>query len=83
MDHELDLVANFNLSWSFKDAEVMEPYIEQGRFTRSEVEQIEAEGSRIGQMLDSGQQWWDTTWETWNPPVGMSDLLVLPPRWAD
>lgn len=81
LDHELDIVAKLDLSWSFKDAELMDSCIELGRFTIEEVERIKAEGDRLGQSLDNGEQWWDPAWSTWTPPLNMSAPASLPDGW--
>jgi uncharacterized protein DUF402 len=66
-DQELDIVVDPNGSWRLKDDELMEPWIERGRFTPDEVAAIRAEGARVAARLDAGERWWDETWSSWHP----------------
>jgi hypothetical protein len=68
-DLELDIVVSPDRSsWTLKDDDMLEQRVEEGRFSADEVEEIRAEGSRIGAMLDRGDWWWDTSWTSWRPP---------------
>ncbi len=42
--------------WSFKDEELLEVRVREGRFTQDEVASIRALGDEIGAMLDRGEQ---------------------------
>jgi len=81
-DLELDvwIPADGDGSWSFKDDEVLEERVDEGRFTAAEVEGIRAEGARIGALLDAGQRWWDEAWSRWGPPPDWA-TQPLPEGW--
>ena len=81
-DLELDvwIPANGDGSWSFKDDDVLEDRVSEGRFTAAEIEEIRAEGARIGAMLDAGNRWWDTGWSHWSPPPDCGPK-ALPEGW--
>jgi hypothetical protein len=66
-DLELDVWMPSHGSWSFKDEELLEVRVREGRFTRDEVASIRTLGDEIGAMLDRGEQWWDESWTTWRP----------------
>ncbi len=66
-DLELDIVIRPDGTWSFKDDEQLEPWIERGRWTRAEVAAIRAEGARLGAELAAGRRWWSEEWATWEP----------------
>ena len=66
-DLELDLVIERDGSWTFKDDEKMESWIERGRWTRDEVAAIRAEGARVAAELDAGHRWWSDEWAAWTP----------------
>jgi len=66
-DQELDIVIAPDGAWRFKDDELMEPWIERGRFTADEVAAIRAEGARVAARLEAGERWWDESWSTWRP----------------
>ena len=79
-DLELDIVVSPDGSWRWKDAEKVDGWIEQGRWTRAEVDEIRAEGDRIGAELDAGRRWWDDRWAEWRPDPSWS-AVPLPRGW--
>jgi len=81
-DLELDVWMPSHGSWSFKDEELLEVRVREGRFTRDEVASIRTLGDEIGAMLDRGEQWWDESWTTWQPdPVWRGP--ALPGGWEN
>lgn len=81
-DHELDLVVLSDGQWFFKDDEKMEQRIAEGRYSADEVVEIRAFGTRIGEMLDAGQTWWDPALTTWSPDPSWG-TPALPSGWVD
>ena len=81
-DLELDvwIPADDNGSWSFKDDDLLETRMTEGRFTAAEIEEIRDEGSRVGAMLDAGERWWDAEWSRWSPQ-GDWTAKPLPEGW--
>jgi hypothetical protein len=69
-DLELDIWMPAGEMWSFKDDELLDTRVAEGRFTPAEVMEIRALGAEIGAMLDAGTQWWDTSWSRWEPQPG-------------
>ena len=67
-DLELDVWLPATGGWSFKDDELLDVRVREGRFTATEAAEIRALGSEIGAMLDRGAQWWDPSWSRWSPP---------------
>ena len=45
--------------WEWKDAEVLDERIREGRYTVEQVEETWAEGRRVVAELDAGRRWWD------------------------
>ena len=66
-DFELDLVVFPDGSWIFKDSEVLDQRVIEGRFTHEHVEWIRALGDRLGAELEAGRRWWDPAWALWAP----------------
>lgn len=66
-DLELDIVVLPDRTWAFKDWDVLDERVREGRFTAEQVEGIREEGLRLGRMLDAGQAWWDEAWANWQP----------------
>ena len=81
-DLELDvwIPADGAGSWSFKDDDVLEERVREGRFTAAEVDGIRAEGARIGAMLDAAEGWWDAAWCRWSPSPDWA-AKPLPEGW--
>jgi len=71
-DLELDVWMPAAGGWSFKDDELLDVRVQEGRFTADEVAEIRALGAEIGAMLDRGEQWWDPSWSRWEPNPGWS-----------
>ncbi len=68
-DLELDLIVEPNGSWSFKDLELLEARVTEGRLTRLQVSAIRDEGARIAAELRAGHLWWDLSWASWQPDL--------------
>jgi Protein of unknown function (DUF402) len=81
-DLELDvwIPANGDGAWSFKDDELLEVRVREGRFTTADVERIRGIGAEIGSMLDTAGRWWDDGWSSWSPPHGWNPE-PLPEGW--
>lgn len=82
LDHELDLWSPDRRVWHWKDAELLDRHIAEGRFTEDEVASIRAEGERLYRDVNGGGGWWDDAWAHWTPP---DDWLPprLPSGWDD
>ena len=44
--------------WEWKDDELLEVRVAEGRFTPEQVAGTWAEGQRVGALLDAGEHWW-------------------------
>src|SRR6476469_1186666 len=66
-DEELDIVVLPDGSWSFKDWDLLDEHVRNGRYTAEQVARIRADGLRIGAELDAGTRWWSDEWVTWKP----------------
>ena len=67
LDHELDVWIRPDGSCELKDDELLDGWIERGRWTAEEVEEIRAEGARVVADVGAGRQWWSHDWATWQP----------------
>jgi hypothetical protein len=66
-DLELDIWIPVDRPWEWKDEELLERRVEEGRFTAEQVVEIRAEGARIAGELAAGRRWWDESWAGWQP----------------
>jgi hypothetical protein len=83
-DLELDVWIPATGGWSFKDDDLLDVRVDEGRFTPAEASEIRALGAEIGVMLDRGASWWDPEWSHWAPepdwgvPVPADDWDAVP-----
>lgn len=69
-DLELDIWAPVDARWQWKDDELLEQRVEEGRFTPDQVAWIREEGAQVAALLDAGERWWDDGWASWTPDEG-------------
>lgn len=79
-DLKLDILIAPDGSWQLKDDELLEPWIERGRWTEAEVAAIRAEGARIAAELEAGRRWWNDDWAEWTPDPA-EQVPELPLDW--
>jgi Protein of unknown function (DUF402) len=70
-DLELDFVVEPDGSWHTKDDELLDLWVEKGRWSAEQVVGIREIGARVEAELRAGHRWWDERWALWKPP----------PRW--
>jgi len=66
-DLELDIVVSTTGSWEWKDDELLEERIREGRFSAGQVAEIRAVGAAVAADLDAGRRWWSDDWARWAP----------------
>jgi hypothetical protein len=74
-DLELDLVVPLDGQWEWKDDELLDVRVAEGRFTPEQAAATRAEGHRVAALLAAGEQWWDDDWASWRPPAGWDDVV--------
>ena len=73
-DLELDIVVALDGTWRWKDDDVLEERIREGRYTHEQVEETWAEGRRVVAELEAGRRWWDAWWAVWEPDPSYARL---------
>ena len=66
-DLELDVWIPVDEDWRFKDEDMLEQRVSEGRFTEEQATAIRALGEQIGTRLDRGERWWDEQWASFEP----------------
>jgi hypothetical protein len=66
-DLELDIWVPAEGAWKWKDDELLEQRVQEGRYTAAQVAATREEGRRIAAELDAGRHWWDAAWAEWEP----------------
>lgn len=66
-DLELDIWVPLDGPWEWKDDELLEQRVREGRFTPAQAADIRTEGARIAADLDAGRRWWSDDWASWTP----------------
>jgi hypothetical protein len=51
----------------WKDDELLDLRVEEGRFTQDQARDIRAEGRRLAAELETRGHWWDAWWALWEP----------------
>jgi hypothetical protein len=69
-DLELDIWVPLDGPWEWKDLELLELRVREGRFTEEQADAIRSEGDRVAALLDAGARWWDDGWASWKPDEG-------------
>ena len=77
-DLELDIVVLPDGSWSFKDLDVLEQRVTEGRFSSELVRWIVALGEQLAAELDAGRYWWEQRWVDWTPETSWQDPSLTP-----
>ena len=79
-EHEFGIWIEAGGTWRWKDAELLDERVREGRFTAEEADAIRAEGARVAALLDRGERWWDERWAEWTPDPAWRPT-ELPPGW--
>jgi hypothetical protein len=66
-DLELDLILHPDGGVEWKDDELLDVRVEEGRFTQDQAREIRAEGRRLEAELAARGHWWDSWWALWEP----------------
>ena len=66
-DLELDVWIPVDGDWRFKDEEMVDQRVREGRYTEEQATAIRALGRQIAAMLDRGERWWDERWASFEP----------------
>ena len=66
-DLELDIWIPDGGSWRWKDAELVDERVREGRLTPAQAAAVRAEGERVAAELDAGRRWWSDAWAGWRP----------------
>jgi Protein of unknown function (DUF402) len=79
-DLELDIWIRPDGTWQWKDAELLDERVAEGRFTQQEMDGVRAEGNRFAADLAFGRRWWDESWSAFEPDPDWR-VPALPPDW--
>jgi hypothetical protein len=66
-DLELDIWVALDGEWQWKDDELLEERVLEGRFSGDQVAEIRAVGQSVAADLDAGRRWWSDDWASWTP----------------
>jgi hypothetical protein len=81
-DLELDVWIPVGEPWRFKDAELLEERVREGRYTEEQYDAIHALGRDVGAMLERGERWWDERWAGFAPDPAWR-APAFPPGWEN
>lgn len=66
-DLELDIWVPHGGAWEWKDDELLDERVREGRYTPAQVAAARAEAKRVVRTIDAGRRWWDDAWAEWKP----------------
>jgi len=66
-DLELDIWVPLEGDWQWKDDELLDERVREGRFTAGQAAEIRAVGRSVAADLDAGRRWWSNDWASWTP----------------
>ena len=64
-DHELDIWVAADGTWEWKDVDVVEERVREGRFDAGKAAEIRAAGDAVAAALERGTMPWSREWRTW------------------
>ncbi len=79
-DLELDVWIPVDGSWRFKDEELLEDRVREGRYTEEQRDAIHSLGREVGAMLERGDRWWEDVWTSFAPDPAWR-APSFPPGW--
>ena len=82
-DLELDVWIPVDGHWRFKDEEMVEQRVREGRFTDDQATAIRALGAQIATRLDRGERWWDKRWAASFEPDPSWRAPAFPDGWEE
>ena len=71
-DHELD-IGSVGRPVEWKDDELLDVRVREGRFTEDQVRGFRAEARRLEAELATRGHWWDASWALWEPDPAWDD----------
>lgn len=86
-DLELDVWLPVGEPWRFKDAELLDERVRDGRYTPEQAAATRRLGRELAAVLESGERWWEQHWTSFVPdpawrapsfPVGWEAAPVPP-----
>jgi hypothetical protein len=66
-DHELDLILHTDGRVEWKDHQLLDVRVTEGRFTQDQADGIRAEARRLEAELAARGHWWHSSWALWEP----------------
>lgn len=79
-DHMLDVVVAPNLTWTWKDEEVMADRVRQGVYSPEFAAEVRAEAERVVAVLEANGSPFCDGWDRWTPDPTW-EIPLLPPDW--
>lgn len=78
-DHQLDVVVDPDLSWSWKDEDDLRRAVELGQFSADEAATIRRDGESAIAAVEATRRPFDGAWQEWRPPGSWKTAESIPP----
>lgn len=79
-DHMLDILVTPDLSWKWKDEDVLVDWVARGLYSLEFAEAILSEGQRVVARIEAHEPPFSQDWDGWSPPA-IYGPLALPDGW--
>jgi predicted RNA-binding protein associated with RNAse of E/G family len=79
-DHMLDILVARDLTWQWKDEDVLADWVGRGLYSAEFAAAVRAEGERVAANIDSRLPPFDDSWDLWTPPA-LTGRPELPATW--
>ena len=81
-DHQLDIVVQPDLTWTWKDEDVFEDFVRIGNYSQEFAQHVRQEAERAIELIEARRSPFCDGWEGWEPDPSWS-IPELPPGWED
>jgi hypothetical protein len=69
-DLELDVIVEPDGAVAYKDAELVDVRVAEGRMTTDDAALARRTADDVAELVRAGEAWWDPAWTRWSPPPG-------------
>jgi protein associated with RNAse G/E len=80
MDLMLDIVADADRNWRWKDQDEFDLVVAEGLYTDATIAAVRREADSVVRQIEAGEEPFDETWLSWKPPAEW-EIPVLPAGW--
>ncbi len=81
-DHQLDIVVQPDLTWSWKDKALFEDFVREGYYSQEFATRVREEAASVIELIEARRPPFRDGWEEWEPDPSWT-VPELPAGWED